>query len=79
MCLQQYVQDLMREDSSNICDLIINSNAHVYVCGAAAMAERVNNTLQVLIIQLLLLLEAGFYLELYNNVVKSISISRLES
>ena len=43
------------------------------------MAEGVNNTLQVLIIQLLLLLEAGFYLELYSIVVKSISISRLES
>ncbi|KAL9981801.1 hypothetical protein ACROYT_G010554 [Oculina patagonica] len=46
---KQYVQDLLKEDSSNICDLIINDNGHVYVCGGAAMAEDVNQTLQTLI------------------------------
>ena len=45
--LQQYVQDLLREDSSNICDLILNDNAHLYVCGGAAMADDVSKTLQV--------------------------------
>ncbi|XP_068736413.1 nitric oxide synthase 1-like isoform X2 [Montipora capricornis] len=46
---KQYVQDLLKEHSSDVCDLILNSNAHVYVCGAAAMAEGVNDTLQALI------------------------------
>lgn len=46
---KEYVQDLLREVSPDICDLIVNSNAHVYVCGAAAMAEGVYTTLQTLI------------------------------
>ena len=45
---QRYVQDLLREEFPNICEQILDNDAHVYVCGAAAMAEGVNNTLQVL-------------------------------
>lgn len=47
--LQRYVQDLLREDHSIICDLLLHSKAHLYVCGSAAMAEDVKKTLQVLI------------------------------
>lgn len=47
--LQQYVQDLIKEKSSDICDLILNDNGHVYVCGGAAMAEDVSKTLQVIV------------------------------
>lgn len=47
--LQRYVQDLLKEDHSIICDLILHSKAHLYVCGSAAMAEDVKKTLQVLI------------------------------
>ena len=45
---QKYVQDLLREDASNISDLIIDDTAHVYVCGGAAMADDVTKTLQVI-------------------------------
>ena len=45
---QRYVQDLLREEFPNICEQILDNDAHVYVCGAAAMAEGVNKTLQVL-------------------------------
>lgn len=45
---QRYVQDLLREEFPNICEQILDNDAHVYVCGAAAMAEDVNKTLQVL-------------------------------
>ena len=44
---KQYVQDLLRKDSADLCDLILNRNAHVYVCGAADMAEGVCETIQV--------------------------------
>ena len=44
---QKYVQDLLKEDAGNVCDLIIDSRAHVYVCGGAAMANDVSKTLQV--------------------------------
>jgi len=49
ICFQKYVQDLLKEDSSNISDLILNDNAHVYVCGGAAMADDVSKTLQVIV------------------------------
>ena len=44
---KQYVQDLLTKDSADLCDLILNRNAHVYVCGAADMAEGVRETIQV--------------------------------
>ena len=47
--MQRYVQDLLKEDHSTICDLILHSKAHLYVCGSAAMAEDVKKTLQVLV------------------------------
>nr|AAK61379.1 nitric oxide synthase [Discosoma striata] len=43
---KRYVQDLLKEDAGNVCDLIVDSNAHVYVCGGAAMANDVSKTIQ---------------------------------
>ncbi|KAK2574222.1 Nitric oxide synthase [Acropora cervicornis] len=43
---KQYVQDLLRKDSADLCDLILNRHAHVYVCGAADMAKGVYQTIQ---------------------------------
>lgn len=46
---KKYVQDLLKEDASNISDLIVDDNAHVYVCGGAAMADDVSKTLQTML------------------------------
>lgn len=46
---KQYVQDLLRKDSADLCDLILNRHAHVYVCGAADMAKGVYETIQAII------------------------------
>lgn len=46
---KKYVQDLLKEDSIKICDLILKDDAHVFVCGGAAMADDVRKTLQNLL------------------------------
>jgi len=40
-----YVQDRVRENSDEICDLLINMDTYFYVCGSANMAREVTNVL----------------------------------
>jgi NADPH-ferrihemoprotein reductase len=40
-----YVQDRVRENSDEICDLLINMDTYLYVCGSANMAREVSNVL----------------------------------
>ena len=62
---KQYVQDLLRKDSADLCDLILNRHAHVYVCGAADMAKGVYETIQVNV-TLASLLYPGLKIEIFN-------------
>ena len=62
---KQYVQDLLRKDSADLCDLILNRHAHVYVCGAAAMAKGVYETIQVNV-TLARLAYPGLKMQIYN-------------
>lgn len=38
-----YVQDLLKQQSQQICKLV-ESNAHIYVCGSTAMGREVLDT-----------------------------------
>jgi NADPH-ferrihemoprotein reductase len=40
-----YVQDRVRENSDEICKLLINMDTYLYVCGSANMAREVSNVL----------------------------------
>jgi NADPH-ferrihemoprotein reductase len=40
-----YVQDRVRENSDEICDLLINMDTYLYICGSADMAREVSNVL----------------------------------
>ena len=62
---KQYVQDLLRKDSADLCDLILNRHAHVYVCGAADMAKGVYETIQVTV-TLASLPYPGLKIEIFN-------------
>lgn len=42
---QQYVQDLIRKNSDDVCELILLNGGHVYVCGDVSMAADVSKTL----------------------------------
>ncbi|KAI7881395.1 riboflavin synthase domain-like protein [Lichtheimia hyalospora FSU 10163] len=47
-----YVQDLLRQDTARLYDLIINQDAAIYVCGdAKGMAKGVNDVLADLLVQ----------------------------
>lgn len=43
---QTYVQNLIMKESVEICNLIKQKNAHIYVCGDVQMAENVYQTLR---------------------------------
>ena len=45
--LQTYVQDLIKKNKKEIYDMIVNKNAHFYVCGDVFMAQDIHTTLQV--------------------------------
>jgi NADPH-ferrihemoprotein reductase len=40
-----YVQDRIEEHASELCEMLMNSNTHFYICGAASMARDVAKTL----------------------------------
>jgi NADPH-ferrihemoprotein reductase len=40
-----YVQDRVRENSDEICNLLINMDTYLYICGSANMAREVSNVL----------------------------------
>lgn len=43
---KEYVQDKLSEKSSKIVDLILNRNAHVFVCGRKVLANEVIDKLK---------------------------------
>ena len=45
MISQQYVQDLIRKNSEQVCELILLNGGHIYVCGDVSMASDVSKTL----------------------------------
>ncbi|KAM0719132.1 hypothetical protein Q7P37_005037 [Cladosporium fusiforme] len=40
-----YVQDRVRENADELCDLMINQDTHFYICGSASMAREVSNVI----------------------------------
>ncbi|KEQ73148.1 putative NADPH-cytochrome P450 reductase [Aureobasidium namibiae CBS 147.97] len=44
-----YVQERILEDSERISSMLIEGNANLYICGSAAMAREVNNTISSMI------------------------------
>lgn len=42
-----YVQDRVKEYADGVCDLLVNQDAHFYICGSAAMAREVSNRVSV--------------------------------
>ena len=42
---KMYVQDRIEEHASELCGLLMNSNTHFYICGAASMARDVAKSL----------------------------------
>jgi len=44
-----YVQERILEDSERISGMLIEGNANLYICGSAAMAREVNNTISSMI------------------------------
>lgn len=47
LLLQTYVQDLLKKNSNEIIELLMESQAHFYVCGDISMASDVYRTLEV--------------------------------
>ena len=45
MNLQKYVQDIIRQNSEQVCELILLNGGHIYVCGDVSMASDVSKTL----------------------------------
>ena len=45
MISQQYVQDLIRKNSEQVCELVLLNGGHIYVCGDVSMASDVSKTL----------------------------------
>jgi len=45
--LQTYVQDLLKKNADEIIELLMESQAHFYVCGDISMAADVYRTLEV--------------------------------
>lgn len=43
--LQRYVQDVIRQNSEQVCELILLNGGHIYVCGDVSMASDVSKTL----------------------------------
>ena len=43
--LQKYVQDIIRQNSEQVCELILLNGGHIYVCGDVSMASDVSKTL----------------------------------
>ncbi|KXL44864.1 hypothetical protein M433DRAFT_77111 [Acidomyces richmondensis BFW] len=46
---KKYVQDRILEESDAICDLLVGQNAYFYICGSAAMARDVSDTISRII------------------------------
>jgi NADPH-ferrihemoprotein reductase len=44
-----YVQDRIREEAEAVCKLLIDGNAYFYICGSAAMAREVSDTIATVI------------------------------
>lgn len=44
--LQTYVQDIARQESDSLYDLLVKERGHVYVCGDVTMAENVYTTIR---------------------------------
>eukprot|EP00815_Leptocylindrus_aporus_P005913 CAMPEP_0116075498 /NCGR_PEP_ID=MMETSP0322-20121206/16662_1 /TAXON_ID=163516 /ORGANISM="Leptocylindrus danicus var. apora, Strain B651" /LENGTH=689 /DNA_ID=CAMNT_0003565551 /DNA_START=174 /DNA_END=2243 /DNA_ORIENTATION=+ len=42
-----YVQYLLAKNKEEVCDLVLNKGAYIYVCGATAMGQEVRDTLTV--------------------------------
>ncbi|EDV29131.1 uncharacterized protein TRIADDRAFT_18893, partial [Trichoplax adhaerens] len=43
---KQYVQDLIKKDAFELCKLILDHGAHIYVCGDVSMSADVGRTIQ---------------------------------
>lgn len=43
---QTYVQDLIEKEANSLYQLIMNEDAHIYICGDVTMAEHVYQTIR---------------------------------
>lgn len=43
---KRYVQDMVKARCPDVCDLLLNRDAAIYVCGSAVMARQVNQTIR---------------------------------
>ena len=45
LIFQQYVQDLLKANSEDVCEMILLNGGHIYVCGDVSMANDVAKTM----------------------------------
>lgn len=48
---KRYVQDRVNEEAAEVCDLLVEGNAYFYICGSAAMAREVSDTVARIVMQ----------------------------